>query len=172
MYNDGASPLVINCTFVGNATGCGVRLNVSSALLTNCLIAGDPRFKAASSGAGVFDATMQWSIEDTPGHVVNYAGGKPWEVPDELRGMSPLYDVDHVTTPTLIHVGEHDKRVPAAHSRALHRALHHYLEVPSELVVYPGEGHGLTKMSHRRAKMVWDHAWFEQYVIGTSSSDR
>ena len=138
--------------------------------LTNCLITATNRFKAASSGAGVLDATMQWSIEDTPGHVINYAGGRPWEVADELRGMSPLYDADHVTTPTLIHVGENDERVPAAHSRALHRALHHYLEVPCELVVYPGEGHGLTKMSHRRAKLMWDHAWFEQHVLGKSAS--
>ncbi|MBT8486663.1 MAG: S9 family peptidase [Phycisphaerales bacterium] len=136
--------------------------------LTNCLIAADQRFKAASSGAGVFDTVMQWSIEDTPGHVINYSGGLPWERSQKMHETSPLYDVDKVVTPTLVHVGENDARVPVEHSRALHRALHHYLDVPCELLVYPGEGHGLTKLSHRKAKMKWDHEWFGRYVLGES----
>ncbi len=134
--------------------------------LTNCLIAKTDRFKAASSGAGVFDQTMQWSIEDTPGHVVNYAMGLPWEVPGELRRMSPLYEADKITTPTIIHVGEGDARVPAEQSKALFRALHDYLDVPTHLVIYPDTGHGLSKMSHRKAKMEWDKAWFNRWVLG------
>ena len=133
--------------------------------LTNCLIAATTRFKAASSGAGVFDQTMQWSTEDTPGHVVNYAKGLPWEVPDELRRMSPLYEADNITTPTIIHVGEGDARVPAEQSQALFRALYDYLDVPTQLIIYPGTGHGLTKMSHRKAKIEWDHAWFNHWVL-------
>ncbi|MCZ6836977.1 MAG: prolyl oligopeptidase family serine peptidase [Planctomycetota bacterium] len=139
--------------------------------LTNCLIVADQRFKAASSGAGVFDTVMQWEIEDTPGHVVNYSGGLPWDQSTKMQDSSPLYNVDQVVTPTLIHVGENDARVPAQHSRALHRSLHHYLNVPCELVVYPGEGHGLSKLSHRKAKMMWDHAWFEHYVLKQSASE-
>ena len=46
----------------------------------------------------------------------------------------------------------------------LHRALKEYLNVPTELVVYPGEPHGLTKKSNRKAKMEWDLAWFEKYL--------
>lgn len=141
--------------------------------LTNCLIAKTDRFKAASSGAGVFDQTMQWSIEDTPGHVVNYAKGLPWEVPAELRRMSPLFEADHITTPTIIHVGEGDARVPAEQSKAIFRALHDYLDVPTQLVIYPGTGHGLSKMSHRKAKMEWDKAWFDHWVLGqTQGSEK
>lgn len=134
--------------------------------LVNCLITRDGRFRAASSGAGVFDMAMQWSIEDTPGHVINYARGLPWDRAEEMRRMSPLYGVHRVKTPTLIHVGADDERVPAEHSRALHRALHRYLGVPSELVVYPGAGHGLAKYSHRKAKLSWDLAWFDAWVLG------
>ena len=133
--------------------------------LTNCLIAATDRFKAASSGAGVFDQTMQWSIEDTPGHVVNYAKGLPWEVPEELQRMSPLFEADNITTPTIIHVGAGDARVPAEQSKALFRALHDYLDVPTQLVIYPDTGHGLSKMSHRRAKMEWDRAWLRHWVL-------
>jgi len=133
--------------------------------LTNCLIAATDRFKAASSGAGVFDQTMQWSIEDTPGHVVNYAKGLPWEVPEEYQRMSPLFEADNITTPTIIHVGAGDARVPAEQSKALFRALHDYLDVPTQLVIYPDTGHGLSKMSHRRAKMEWDRAWLRRWVL-------
>ena len=56
--------------------------------------------------------------------------------------------------------------MPPAHSRTLYRALYNYLDVPAELVVYPGEPHGLMKRSNRAAKMAWDHAWFGKYLKG------
>jgi dipeptidyl aminopeptidase/acylaminoacyl peptidase len=139
--------------------------------LTNCIITRDNRFKAASSGAGVFDTAMQWSIEDTPGHVINFSKGLPWESAEKMRETSPLYDADKVMTPTLIHVGEKDERVPQEHSRGLYRALRHYMKVPTELIVYPGAGHGLTKYSHRKAKLLWDHRWFNHHVLGKVDED-
>lgn len=140
--------------------------------LTNCLITQTTRFKAASSGAGVLDQFMQWGMEDTPGHVINYMKGYPWKAADAYLKGSPSVKLDKIKTPTLIHVGENDARVPAAHARTLYRALHHYLDVPAELVVYPGEGHGLMKQKHRKAKMEWDVAWFDRYVRGKSDSEK
>ena len=144
--------------------------------LTNCLITTTTRFKAASSGAGVFDTAMQWMIEDTPGHVINYSKGLPWERAAAMTKSSPLYHVHKVKTPTLIHVGQHDPRVPQQHSRGLFRALDQYLKVPTELIVYPGEGHGLTTYAHREAKMAWDIEWFDRWVLKTpkkkSKSDK
>lgn len=137
--------------------------------LTNCLIARTQRFKAASSGAGVFDFALQWGIEDTPGHVINFATGQPWEKPEEYQRGSPLFAADKITTPTLIHVGAGDERVPAAHSRMLYRTLRFYRNVPTELVIYPGEGHGLTKYNHRKAKMEWDLAWYDKYILGKTT---
>ncbi len=40
-----------------------------------------------------------------------------------------------------------------------------YLGVPCELVVYPHTGHGLRAISALEAKMAWDAAWFERYVL-------
>lgn len=135
--------------------------------LTNCLIVAEPdMFAAASSGAGVLDMVIQWGTEDTPGHVINFTRGLPWQVPDAYREASPLYHLDRVKTPTLIHVGGADARVPTAHSRALYRALQNYLHVPTQLVVYPGEPHGLTTRHNRMAKMEWDLAWFDKYLLG------
>jgi len=132
--------------------------------LTNALIAATNRFKAASSGAGVLDQVIQWATEDTPGHVVNFMQALPWQDPQHYLESSPLYGLESATTPTLIHVGGADPRVPPAHSKGLYRALSIYLDVPTELVVYPGAHHGLTTYTHRKAKMAWDLAWFEKYL--------
>ncbi len=134
--------------------------------LTNCLISTN-RFKAASSGAGVLDMTVQLIEEDTPGHVINYMEGLPWEVPAEYQDASPIYSLrEGIETAVLIHVGANDPRVPVTHSKGLHRMLHYYLDVPTELVIYPGAGHNLTKYTHRLAKVRWDHAWFDKYLLG------
>ena len=140
-------------------------------LLTNCIITHTGRFKAASTGAGILDMVLQWGTEDTPGHVVNYMQGLPWETPDAYRKASAVYVLDRVTTPTLIHVGGSDARCPPAHSKALYRALHRYLKVPAELVVYPGEGHGLLIRKNRLAKMEWDLAWFDKYLLGKTDEE-
>jgi dipeptidyl aminopeptidase/acylaminoacyl peptidase len=134
--------------------------------LTNCIITWTDRFKAASSGAGILDMVIQWGSEDTPGHVVNYQRGLPWETPDAYRKSSPVFGLAKVKTPTLIHVGGADPRCPPAHSRGLYRALRRYLNVPTELVVYPNEGHGLTTYKNRKAKMEWDLAWFDRHILG------
>ncbi|MFH5803469.1 prolyl oligopeptidase family serine peptidase [Alienimonas sp. DA493] len=144
---------------------------LTNALLSRTFTAGleeqEYGFAAASSGAGVVDQVIQWGTEDTPGHVINYMAGKlPWENPSEYVESSPLYTLNKTQTPTLIHVGAEDARVPPEHSRTLFRALYNYLDVPAELIVYPGEPHGLMKKSHRAAKMAWDHAWFKKYLKG------
>lgn len=140
-------------------------------LMTDCIITRTDRFKAASSGAGIIDMVLQWGTEDTPGHVVNYMQGLPWEVPEAYRKASAIFGLDKVTTPTLIHVGGSDARCPPAHSRGLFRALHQYLGVTTQLVVYPGEGHGLTTRENRLAKMEWDLAWFDKYLLGKTGED-
>jgi dipeptidyl aminopeptidase/acylaminoacyl peptidase len=138
--------------------------------LTNCLIAQTDRFQAASSGAGVFDQGIQWALEDTPGHVINFMEGLPWQRPEESVSASPMYAAGTMTTPTLIHFGEFDERVPVAHGRGLHRALTFYNGIESELITYPDAGHGLRTYTHRLTKMLWDHAWFEHFVTPTQTA--
>ncbi|QDU20837.1 S9 family peptidase [Urbifossiella limnaea] len=135
--------------------------------LTNCLIslADSPvRVRAASSGAGILDTVAEWGFNDEPAYPRVFKKGLPWEQPDLYRRTSPTYQLGNVKTPTLIHVGEKDDRCPPGHSRMLYRALRENLSVPTQLCVYPGEPHGLGKLSHRRAKMEWDLAWFNRYL--------
>ena len=137
--------------------------------LTNCLITlkdSPVKFKAASSGAGIVDTVAEWGFNDEPAYPIVFKKGLPWEQPEIYRKTSPTYQLGNVTTPTLIHVGGGDERCPPGHSRMLYRALKENLKVPTELVVYGGEPHGLTKMTNRRAKMEWDLAWFGKYLKG------
>ena len=135
--------------------------------LSNCLITKKDlpfKLRAASSGAGIIDTVLEWGTNDEPACHMALKTGLPWEVPDIYRSTSPTYGLGNVTTPTLIHVGEKDERCPQGNSRMLYRALKEYRQVPVELVIYPGEPHGLKKMESRRAKMEWDLAWFEKYL--------
>ena len=149
---------------VAHADRLGVMGWSNGGYLTNCLITRTDRFKAASSGAGILDLAMQWAAEDTPGHVINFQQGFPWERADQIRAASPLWAVHNVKTPTIIHVGEKDHRCPTAHSTGLFRALHEYIKVPTQLLIYPGEGHSPTTYKNRKAKLDWDTAWFDKYL--------
>lgn len=140
--------------------------------LTNCLITKTNRFKAASSGASILDTVIEWGTNDEPAYPWVFKKGHPWEVPENYRKTSPSYDLGKVRTPTIIHVGANDERCPPGHSRMLYRALREYVKVPCELLVYPGEPHGLGRYAHRKAKMEWDAAWFDKYVKGKSKSSR
>jgi len=134
--------------------------------LTNCLISrGDSpvQFRAASSGAGILDTVAEWGFNDEPAYPMVFKKGLPWQTPEIYRKTSPTYQLGNIRTPTLIHVGGNDVRCPPGHSRMLYRALREYVRVPTELVVYPNEPHGLTRMPNRQAKMEWDLAWFRHY---------
>ncbi|MBI3407412.1 MAG: S9 family peptidase [Planctomycetes bacterium] len=132
--------------------------------LTNCIITKTNRFKAAISGAGIVDAVMEWGSNDEPAYSMVFKKGFPWSSADTYHKASSTYSLDKIRTPTLIHVGANDERCPPGQSRMLYRALKEYLHVPTELIVYPGEGHGVMKYRHRRAKMEWDLAWLERFV--------
>ncbi len=135
--------------------------------LTNCLITlkdSPVKFKAASSGAGILDTVAEWGFNDEPAYPIVFKKGLPWEQPDIYKKTSPTYGLGNVVTPTIVHVGGGDERCPPGHSRMLYRALKENRKVPTELVVYTGEPHGLTKLSHRTGKMEWDLAWFEKYM--------
>jgi dipeptidyl aminopeptidase/acylaminoacyl peptidase len=139
--------------------------------LTNCIISTTTRFKAAVSGAGIVDAVMEWGSNDEPAYTMVFKKGLPWSAAERYHRASPTYNLHKVRTPTLIHVGANDERCPPGHSRTLYRALKEYVKVPTELLVYPGEGHGLMKYRSRQAKLEWDLAWFERYLkAGTKST--
>ena len=110
-------------------------------MLTNHVITKTGRFKAAITVASAtlyaanygHDQYQRWWEEEL---------GLPWlpENRENYERISPFYSLDKVTTPTLIVGGQEDWNVPIQNSEQLYAVLKRR-GVPTELVVYPGQGH-------------------------------
>jgi len=133
-------------------------------MLTNHVITKTDRFKAAATGASAtlyavnygHDQYVRWWEQEL---------GFPWE--PEARAiyerMSPFNFVQNVTTPTLVLGGEKDWNVPIINSEQLYLALKR-LGVETELVVYPGEFHGIDKPSHAQDLYQRYLDWFARHL--------
>ena len=79
-----------------------------------------------------------------------------------MRKHSPLTYAGAVRTPTLVLHSREDRRCPPVMGRMFHRALR-VRGVPTEMVVYPGEGHGIRRPRHRADVLRRTLAWFARY---------
>ena len=133
------------------------------AILTNAVIARDTRFKAAISGAG---ASNMYAMYGHDQYIREYELelGTPWnnrELYD--RASYPFLHADRITTPTLFQCAEKDDNVPCLGAEQMYQALRS-LDVPTQLVVYPGENHGLTVPSYLRDRLERNLAWYDKYL--------
>ncbi len=123
-------------------------------------------FKAAIMGAGVCDFHSfhaQTNIPDWDMRSLSTEVISPLEHPEIYREHSAITYASRVTTPTLILHGEKDECVPVNQAYAFYRALKER-KVPTELVIYPREGHGLSERDHLRDYHERILRWFEKYV--------
>lgn len=130
---------------------------------TNYTIATDRRFKAAISGAG---SSMQFAMYGVDQYTLQYDTemGPPWKAADIWTKVSyPFLHADRITTPTLFLGGEKDFNVPIAGGEQMYQALRS-LGVPTELVIYPGQFHGLSIPSYERDRLTRYVAWFRKYL--------
>ena len=123
------------------------------------------RFKAISSGAGAMNWVSMYAQNDSQANREHYFNGTPYDNFDHWLAMSPIKYIRNARTPTLIHVGHDDPRVPRPQSEELHMALKK-LGVPTEFIVYPRMGHGLTEPRYQMVKMVAEFSWFEKWIKG------
>ncbi|NDK39841.1 S9 family peptidase [Pseudoxanthomonas gei] len=133
------------------------------AILTNAVIARDTRFKAAISGAG---ASNMYAMYGHDQYIREYELelGSPWSNRKLYdRASIPFLHVDRIRTPTLFQCGEKDFNVPCLGAEQMYQALRS-LNVPTQLVVYPGEHHGLTVPSYLRDRLERNLAWYDKYL--------
>jgi dipeptidyl aminopeptidase/acylaminoacyl peptidase len=130
--------------------------------LTCALVTQTRQFRAAVPINAVTDLTMFWGLSDIPSWIEWEFGGRPWEVPAALRAHSPLTFAATVRTPTLVLHSRDDRRVPLPLGIAFHRAVR-ATGTPSELVIYPDEGHGIRQPEHRVDVLKRVLAWFETH---------
>jgi len=135
--------------------------------MTNWLITQTTRFKAAVTGAGAVEHVSNWGNDDTTFDDAYFLGGLPWETPDRYRSEGAIYQLNKVRTPTHMVAGADDIRVAVSEDYLLDRALHE-LNVPSDLLIFPGEGHSLAKNPwHGKIKVREELKWLEKYGGGT-----
>ena len=132
-------------------------------ILTDYVTASDTRFKAASSGAG---SALQLTMYGSDQYIVQYENelGSPWKNPQLWIKLSyPFFKADKIKTPTLYMSGEKDFNVPTAGSEQMYQALK-VLGVETQMVVYPGQFHGLTTPSFLVDRYERWQNWFGSHL--------
>ena len=123
------------------------------------------RFKAAVAGAGIANWTSYYGENLIDQWMIPFFGASVYDDPEVYAKSSPITFIKQVKTPTLIVVGERDAECPAPQSFEFWHALK-TLGVPTELVVYPGEGHMFVDSAHTRDLETRALAWFARYLTG------
>ncbi len=133
-------------------------------ILTNYVITKTDRFKGAISGAsealyrsnyGHDHYQLTWELEL----------GLPWENAEAWEKISPFNQVANITTPTLWIGGEKDWNVPILNSEQMYQAMKR-LGRETQLVVYPGEHHGIKRPTFVKDRLERYLQWFNTYVKG------
>jgi dipeptidyl aminopeptidase/acylaminoacyl peptidase len=130
---------------------------------TDYTIATDQRFKAAVSGAG---SALQLTMYGVDQYVSQYETelGVPWKNADKWIKLSyPFFHADRIKTPTLFMASQKDFNVPSVGAEQMYQALKS-LGVPTELVIYPNQNHGLSVPSYIKDRFERHIKWFDKYL--------
>jgi dipeptidyl aminopeptidase/acylaminoacyl peptidase len=123
------------------------------------------RFKAIISHAGVYDKVSMYATEELwfEEHDLQ---GTPWTAPENYKKWAPVTyagDLGKYKTPTLVIAGERDYRVPYTQSLEFFSALQRQ-GVPSELLIFPDEGHWVLKPQNAQLWYKTFLDWLAKYV--------
>lgn len=138
----------------------GVQGGSYGGLMTTWLVGHTDRFTAAISERAV----NAWDSFAGTSDIGSFFG-------DEYAGpyqheQSPLTWADNITTPTLVIHSERDFRCPLEQGQRLFARLQRN-GVPSKFLVFPGEGHELSRAGqprHRQQRFEHILAWWKDYL--------
>ncbi|HEY7153778.1 MAG TPA: S9 family peptidase [Gemmataceae bacterium] len=121
------------------------------------------RFRAAVAGAGIANWQSYYGQNDIDQWLLPYFGASVYDDPAVYARSSPMHFIKRAKTPTLLLVGERDAECPAMQSREFWHALK-TLRVPTQMMIYPGEGHVIAQPKHRRDLARRSAAWLKKYL--------
>ncbi len=150
----------------------------NGAIITTMLTVRYPdMFKVAAPGAGDVNWTSDFgtcrfgvSFDQT------YFGGAPW---DDTNGKfynenyiikSPLFEIEKIKTPTIIFHGSEDRAVPRDQGWEYFRGLQQSGNTPVRFLWFPGQPHGLGKITHQLRKMKEEIQWIDTYLFNKPST--
>jgi len=126
------------------------------------------RFRAAITFAGITNWISFTGTTDIPYEMSIVHWDFWWfDNPGVAWDRSPLAHVDENAAPTLVAHGAVDERVHPEQSYEFHRALEFH-GVPTGLVVYPREPHGLRERAHQLDFMHRVLEWLDRHVKAAS----
>ncbi|MBA2529154.1 MAG: S9 family peptidase [Euzebyales bacterium] len=146
-----------------DAERVGVMGGSYGGFMTTWMLSHSDRFAAGISerACNAFDSLtgssdIGWFFTD------NYIGTDP----ERQRAQSPLTYADDITAPMLIIHSEHDWRCPLEQGQRLYERLLRN-GVPTEMLLFPGEGHELSRSglpSHRVARFEAILEWWGRHL--------
>ncbi|HAX15284.1 MAG TPA: peptidase S9, partial [Leeuwenhoekiella sp.] len=145
----------------------------NGAIITTMLTVKYPdMFKVAAPGAGDVNWTSDFgTCQFGVSFDQSYFGGAPW---DDTNGKnynenylikSPLFEIEKIKTPTIIFHGSEDRAVPRDQGWEYYRGLQQVGKTPVKFLWFPGQPHGLGKITHQLRKMKEEIAWIDTYLF-------
>ena len=139
--------------------------------MVNWIAGHTTRFKALFTHDGVFNLENMYGATEELWFPDWEYGGPYWDkhaMETQYRVWSPHLYAANFRTPHLIVHGELDYRVPLTEGLSMFSALQRQ-GVPSRLIIFPDEGHWVSKPQNQRLWYGQVFAWFDKYLKGTDA---
>ena len=122
------------------------------------------RFKAAVAGAGLANWQSYYGQNRIDRWMLPFFGASVYDDPAIYARSSPITFIKRTHTPTLVLHGDRDSEVPTPQGYEYWHALK-ALGVPTDLVIYPNEGHAFSSADDWRDVERRVVAWFDRYLM-------
>lgn len=150
-----------------DAARMGVSGGSYGGFMTVLIIGRTDRFKAAVAQRLVSNWTSMFgSCDFNWGWKILAGVGNPWDDFERQWQQSPMSQIGHARTPTLIIHSEEDYRTNLEQAEQVYVALK-VLGVDSEMVLFPGETHDLSRSGRTDRRVVRLQQmlrWFDKYL--------
>jgi dipeptidyl aminopeptidase/acylaminoacyl peptidase len=121
------------------------------------------RFKAVVAAAGISNWLSYYGENGIDAWMIPYFGKSAYDDPAVYAASSAINYIHNVKTPTFAYVGELDIECPAPQTQEFWHAMK-AMNVPTSVMIYPGEGHGLRDPAHLADSEQRTLAWFDKYL--------
>lgn len=121
------------------------------------------RFKAAVAAAGISNWQSYYGENGIDGWMLPYFGASVYDDPEIYARSSAVNYIHEAHTPTFAYVGERDIECPASQTVEFWHAMK-TVGVPTSIMIYPGEGHGLREAAHAEDALQRTLDWFDRYM--------
>ncbi|MBX9795447.1 prolyl oligopeptidase family serine peptidase [Sphingomonas sp.] len=121
------------------------------------------RFKAIIASAGLSNWISYYGTNGINEWMIPYFGKSVYEDYEAYKAVSAIYVIGQAKTPTFIYVGERDIEVPPTQSVEYWNGLKAH-GVPTSLVIYAEEGHGIRNPANAADVQRRTLEWFGKYL--------